>query len=58
MAHGLVAVAKANVGWLVGLYVLLILPMTMAQTMAVLAFAGVIDNWFDFRNYFENKVKT
>lgn len=58
MVHGLVAVTKANKGWLIGLYVLLILPMTMAQTMAVLAVAGVVDNWFDFRNYFESKVKT
>lgn len=58
MVHGLVTLRKANTGWLVGLYVLLILPMTMAQTMAALAVAGVIDNWFDFRNYFENKMKT
>jgi hypothetical protein len=37
------------VGWLVAMYVLLLLPMVTTQTALTLAVAGMVDNWMDFR---------
>jgi hypothetical protein len=50
MAHGLVKGSGAQRGWLIGLYLLLVLA--TAQAMVVLAFVGTVDNWFDFRTFF------
>ncbi|WP_127476224.1 hypothetical protein [Sulfurivermis fontis] len=49
LVHGLVARTGANVGWLVAMYVLLLLPMVMTQIALTLAVAGMVDNWMDFR---------
>lgn len=49
VVHGLVARSGANVGWLVAMYVLLLLPVVTTQTILSLAVAGVVDNWMDFR---------
>lgn len=49
LVHGLVARTGANVGWLVAMYVLLLLPMVTTQTALTLAIAGMVDNWMDFR---------
>lgn len=49
VVHGLVARSGANVGWLVAMYVLLLLPMVTTQTALTLAVAGMVDNWMDFR---------
>jgi len=50
VAHALVKQSGAHSGWLIALYLLLVL-MT-GQTVVVLAFAGTMDNWFDFRRLF------
>lgn len=55
IAHNLVARAGANRGWLIGMYVLLVLPMTMAQMLIVLAIAGFGDNFFNFRELLNKK---
>lgn len=49
LVHGLVARTGANAGWLVAMYVLLLLPMVTTQTALTLAMAGMVDNWMDFR---------
>jgi len=49
LVHGLVARTGANVGWLVAMYVMLLLPMVMTQIALTLAVAGMVDNWMDFR---------
>ena len=53
--HGLVGRSKAHIGWLIGLYVLLLLPPTMTQTALTLAVAGFADSWFDFRAFFNKR---
>ncbi len=55
VSHALVAKAGANPGWLVALYLLLLLA--LPQTALTLAVAGFVDNWFDFRTIFGNKPK-
>jgi hypothetical protein len=52
LLHGLVRQHKANAGWLVGTYLLLFVTGPMALLLAV---AGVVDNWFDFRTFFGPK---
>ena len=47
---GLVARTKAHVGWLIGVYLLLVIA--MLQTVLILALAGFADAWFDFRGFF------
>jgi len=54
VSHYLVSMAGANAGWLVALYVLVIL---LPQAALTLAIAGFTDNWFDFRTIFGNKPK-
>lgn len=49
VVHGLVARSGANSGWVVAMYVLLLLPMVTTQTALTLAVAGMVDNWMDFR---------
>lgn len=49
IVHSLVAKKGAGIGWLIGMYVLVLLPVTMTQTILTLAVAGFIDNGFDFR---------
>ncbi|GAB4290364.1 MAG: hypothetical protein Kow0096_03760 [Thiohalomonadaceae bacterium] len=49
LVHALVARNRANVGWLVAMYVLLLLPMVTTQLALTLAVAGMVDNWMDFR---------
>lgn len=57
VAHGLVAKSGASTAWLIGMYVLLALPMTMGQMMLVLVITGFGDNFFDFRAFFGKKAK-
>lgn len=52
LVHALVARSGAHVGWLVVLYVLLLLPMVTTPTALTLAVAGMVDNWMDFRARF------
>lgn len=47
LAHGVLGSMKANSGWLIGIYFLLIFAMPHAVT--ALAAAGFADAWFDFR---------
>lgn len=55
VSHGLVARAGAGRGWLVVLYLMLVLA--LPQTALTLALAGFTDNWFDFRTVFGAKPK-
>lgn len=50
VVHGLVGRTGSSVGWLVGMYVLLLVA--MPQAVITLALAGFADSWFDFRTYF------
>ncbi len=50
VVHGLVAVRSAGRGWLIGMYVLMLLALWPVVLM--LALAGLMDNWFDFRRFF------
>ena len=52
VTHSLIRYRKASVGWLIGVYVLLLFPITMTQTVLTLALGGLVDNWFDFRQRF------
>jgi uncharacterized protein YybS (DUF2232 family) len=54
VSHYLVAKAGANAGWLVALYMLVIVLPQAALTLAV---AGIADNWLDFRTIFGAKPK-
>ncbi len=47
LAHGAVGLISANIGWLIGMYALLVF--FMPHMMMVLAAAGFADVWFDFR---------
>ncbi len=47
LVHSIVGKLKANSGWIIGLYLLLIFA--MIHTVVVLAIAGMTDAWFDFR---------
>jgi hypothetical protein len=53
LTHAQIAAFSANVGWLVGVYALLILAPPYAVT--ALATAGYADAWMDFRHRGENK---
>jgi len=55
VAHGLAGSARAHVGWLVMIYILLVVA--MPETVVTLAVAGIVDNWFDFRVLFESRGK-
>ncbi|HKJ09055.1 MAG TPA: DUF2232 domain-containing protein [Gammaproteobacteria bacterium] len=46
LAHNAVATYHAHVAWLVGLYVAVII---LRPTVVLLALAGLLDAWFDFR---------
>lgn len=48
VVHSMVNSAGASKGWLVGLYLLLVFAGPLALLLAV---AGALDNWFDFRAY-------
>ncbi len=50
VAHALVRSNKAHRGWLVALYLLLLL--FMGPMVLLLAMVGVLDNWLDFRRKF------
>lgn len=50
VAHALVHRTRAHRGWLVTMYLLLVL--FMGQMTLLLAIVGVVDNWFDFRSRF------
>lgn len=53
IVHVFVRQRLANSGWLVALYVLLIVA--MGQMILLLALIGAFDNWFDFRKFFGPK---
>jgi hypothetical protein len=50
VAHAVVRLSRSHKGWLVVLYLLLLL--FMGQTVLLFALVGVLDNWFDFRSKF------
>ncbi len=50
VAHALVHSKQTHKGWLVAMYVLLLLA--MGPMVLLLAMIGVLDNWFDFRSKF------
>jgi hypothetical protein len=45
--HGALARSGASIGWLIGLYV--VMMFAMAQVVLVLAVLGLLDTWIDFR---------
>ena len=47
LAHGVLHLVDAKIGWLVGLYLLLLFA--MPHTVMALAAAGFADGWIDFR---------
>lgn len=51
--HGSVAAAGASMGWLIGLYVLMLL--LLPQVVMLLAAVGVADTWVDFRSRVSRK---
>lgn len=53
IVHALIKRRNAGSGWLVTLYVLLFIA--TGQMALLLAFAGAVDNWFDFRKFFGRK---
>ncbi|SCZ49777.1 DUF2232 domain-containing protein [Thiohalomonas denitrificans] len=50
VVHGLVARIGAGIGWLIAVYLMLLLA--LPQTAVTLAVVGLVDNWFGFRTYF------
>ena len=52
LVHALVKLSGAHRGWLVAMYLLLIFAGPIALLLAV---AGALDNWFDFRAYADPK---
>ncbi len=50
VVHALVRSKQTHMGWLVALYLLLLLA--MGPMVLLLAMVGVLDNWFDFRSKF------
>ncbi len=50
VVHALVRLSQAHKGWLVAMYALLLL--FTGPIVLLLAMAGVLDNWFDFRRKF------
>lgn len=52
LAHAVVDMTRAHVGWLVALYVLMLF--LLAQAMLVLSAAGFADSWLDFRARLKN----
>lgn len=55
VVHGLVARSGASVGWLISLYVLLVVA--LLQLVLVLALLGLIDTWVNFRARFSRAPK-
>ncbi|MBF0219772.1 MAG: DUF2232 domain-containing protein [Gammaproteobacteria bacterium] len=53
VVHGVAFNLEANRFWLAGLYLLLIFA--LPQMVIVLAMFGVVDNWFDFRLFWQGK---
>lgn len=49
LLHALIALRGMRQGWLVAVYVLLLLPMLTLQMVILLAMAGGVDNWVNFR---------
>lgn len=56
IVHALVRLNGAHKGWLIAMYVLL-LPF-MGPMVLLLAMAGMLDNWFDFRKRFGQRKPT
>jgi hypothetical protein len=56
IAHTLAYRTKVHRGWLIALYLLLLL--FLGQTVLLLALVGTLDNWFDFRSKFGLGKKT
>lgn len=52
VVHALARLRGLNAGWLVGLYVFMLLPPLALQVMSVLAVLGFVDEVFDFRARF------
>ena len=50
VAHALVRLGGGHRGWLIAMYLLLLL--FMGQVVLLLAIVGVLDNWFDLRSRF------
>jgi hypothetical protein len=47
--HAVAKQRNAHYGWLAGMYILLFIA--TGQMVLLLAFAGAVDNWFDFRSF-------
>ena len=47
LAHGIVGRIGSSIGWLIGIYLLLLFA--LPHTVIVLATVGIADAWFDFR---------
>jgi uncharacterized protein YybS (DUF2232 family) len=45
--HAVIKRRKVHVGWLAGVYILLLIA--TGQMVLLLSFAGAVDNWIDFR---------
>lgn len=56
VVHGVVARSGASVGWLVALYVLLVVA--LVQMVLVLALLGLADTWANFRTRFDRGSKS
>ena len=47
VAHGVVAIRSAHVGWLVAMYLMLLVLMPMS--LYAIALTGFFDHWMDYR---------
>lgn len=56
VCHAVVRLSRSHKGWLVAMYLLLLL--FMGQAVLLLAMVGVLDNWFDFRSKFGHVKQT
>lgn len=56
LVHGATAIRKTSVSWLIAMYILMFIA--LAQTVTILAIAGLADAWFDFRSRLVGKQKT
>ena len=55
LAHALVKQLELHIGWLIGLYVLMLL--LLVQMIVLLATFGIIDNFVNFRQLLATKTK-
>ena len=56
LVHGATRLRNGSIGWLVAMYMLMLIA--LAQTVTILAAAGLADVWFDFRTRLVGKGKS